>query len=78
MDFVSDQLTSGRRFPVLNVIDDFSRECLGQLVDVLISGQAVARFLNALLRRYAAPQRIICDNGAEFTSRASRDPASPN
>lgn len=70
MDFVSDQLVSGRRFRVLNVIDDYSRECLGQLVDVSISGAAVARFLNALLRRYEAPQRIVCDNGTEFTSKA--------
>jgi len=70
MDFVSDQLVSGRRFRVLNLIDDYSRECLGQLVDVSISGAAVARFLNALLRRYEAPQRIVCDNGTEFTSKA--------
>jgi putative transposase len=70
MDFVSDQLTSGRRFRVLNVIDDCTRECLGQLVDVSISGQAVARFLNALLRCYEAPPRIVCDNGTEFTSKA--------
>lgn len=70
MDFVSDQLVSGRRFRVLNVIDDYSRECLGQLVDVSISGAAVARFLNGLLRRYEAPQRIVCDNGTEFTSKA--------
>ena len=45
MDFVSDQLSSGRRFRVLNVVDDFNRELLGQLVSVSISGKQVVRFL---------------------------------
>lgn len=48
MDFVSDQLSSGRRFRVLNVVDDFSREMVGQLVSVSISGRQVARFLTQL------------------------------
>ena len=43
MDFVSDQLGNGRRFRVLNVVDDFSREMVGQLVSVSISGRQVAR-----------------------------------
>ena len=42
MDFVSDQLSNGRRFRVLNVVDDYSREMLGQLVSTSISGQQVA------------------------------------
>lgn len=42
MDFVSDQLASGRRFRVLNVVDDFSREVIGQLVAVSICGSQVA------------------------------------
>ena len=33
MDFVSDQLISGQRFRVLNIIGEYSRESLGQLVD---------------------------------------------
>lgn len=44
MDFVSDQLSNGRRFRVLNVVDDYSREMVGQLVLVSISGRQVARF----------------------------------
>ena len=40
MNFISDQLAGGRRFRVFNVIDDYSRECLGSLVDVPIGGQA--------------------------------------
>ncbi len=46
MDFVSDQLSNGRRFRVLNVVDDYSREMVGQLVSVAISGRQVARFLD--------------------------------
>lgn len=49
MNFVSDQLVNGRRFRVLNVVDDYSREMVGQLVSTSISGQQVARFLNQLV-----------------------------
>ncbi len=70
MDFVSDQLSDGRRFRVLNVVDDFSREMVGQLVSVSITGAQVARFLNELFENRSAPRKIICDNGTEFTSKA--------
>jgi len=45
MDFVSDQLATGRRFRVLNIVDDFSREYVLQVVDFSISGHRVAREL---------------------------------
>ncbi len=70
MDFVSDQLANGRRFRVLNVVDDFSREMVGQLVSVSISGRQVARFLEKLCEARDKPRRIICDNGTEITSMA--------
>ncbi|WP_036186300.1 IS3 family transposase, partial [Marinobacterium lacunae] len=70
MDFVSDQLASGRRFRVFNVVDEFSREVVGQLVSVSISGRQVARFLDRLLELRGRPKKIICDNGTEFTSKA--------
>jgi putative transposase len=70
MDFVSDQLAAGRRFRVLNVVDDYSREMVGQLVSVSISGRQVARFLNQLIELRTKPSKIICDNGTEFTSKA--------
>lgn len=70
MDFVSDQLNNGRRFRVLNVVDDYSRELVGQLVSVSISGLQVARFLNQLMEQRAKPNNIVCDNGPEFTSKA--------
>lgn len=70
MDFVSDQLASGRRFRVLNVVDDFSREVIGQLVSVSISGQQVARYLTQLIEIRGKPRSIVCDNGPEYTSKA--------
>ncbi len=70
MDFVSEQLANGRRFRTLNVVDDYSREMVGQLVSVLISGRQVARFLSELTESQGKPNSIICDNGTEFTSKA--------
>lgn len=70
MDFVHDQLACGRRFRVLNIVDDCSRECVGQVVDVSISGQRVARYLTELLAQRGRPRQIVCDNGTEFTSKA--------
>lgn len=70
MDFVSDQLSNGRRFRVLNVVDDYSREMIGQLVSVSISGRQVARFLSQLIEQRDRPNKVICDNGTEFTSKA--------
>lgn len=70
MDFVSDQLACRRRFRVLNIIDDYSRECVGQIVDTSISGERVVRFLEELGRKRALPKTLVCDNGSEFTSKA--------
>ncbi len=70
MDFVSDQLSNGRRFRVLNVVDDHTRELVGQLTAFSISGQQVAGFLNQLLATRNKPDQVICDNGTEFTSKA--------
>ena len=43
MDFVSDQLATGRRFRVLNILVDYCRECIGQIVDTSITGERVSR-----------------------------------
>ena len=42
IDFMSDQLGNGRRFRIFNIVDDFTRECPGQIVDFSISGARVA------------------------------------
>lgn len=70
MDFVSDQLANGRRFRVLNVVDNYTREVIGQLISVSISGQQVSRFLDQLIELKGKPDSIVCDNGPEFTSKA--------
>jgi len=71
LDFVSDAFTDGRRFRVLAVIDDYSRECLALVADTSLSGGRVARELNVIIaRRGAKPKTIVSDNGTEFTSMA--------
>jgi len=70
MDFVSDQLSNGRRFRVLNVIDEYTRECLGQVVATSIGGTRVAGHLTQLVDQWGKPEAIVCDNGTEFTSKA--------
>ena len=70
MDFVSDFLQDGRRFRVLNVIDDFSSECVAVEVGVSIPGERVARCLDLVALERGLPKAIVIDNGPEFTSRA--------
>jgi putative transposase len=70
IDFVHDQLACGRRFRLLNVIDDVTKECLLALADTSISGKRVARELTALLARRGRPTMIVSDHGTEFTSNA--------
>ena len=70
MDFVHDQLGCGRRFRILNIVDDVTRECLAAIPDTSISGRRVARELTALIKRRGKPGMIVSDNGTEFTSNA--------
>ena len=55
---------------MLNIVDDFTRECVGQLTDYSISGHRVARYLNEIIEGRGKPDSITCDNGTEFTSKA--------
>lgn len=70
VDFVHDQLACGRRFRVLNVVDDVTRECLAAIPDTSISGRRVARELTALIARRGKPGMVVSDHGTEFTSNA--------
>jgi putative transposase len=70
LDFVHDQLANGRRFRVLNIVDDVTRECLAAIPDTSISGRRVARELTALIAWRGKPGLIVSDNGTEFTSNA--------
>ncbi len=71
LDFVSDCLTGGRRFRILAIVDDCTRECLALVADTSLSGARVARELDALItRRKARPRTCVSDNGTELTSMA--------
>jgi transposase InsO family protein len=70
LDFVHDQLVTGRRFRVLNVVDDVTRECLRAVPDTSISGLRVVRELTALIAERGKPGMIVSDNGTELTSNA--------
>ena len=70
LDFVSNAFTDGRRFRVLAIVDDFSRECLGLVADTSLSGLRVTRELSAIMMRRGRPKTIASDNGTELTSMA--------
>jgi putative transposase len=70
LDFVSDQLTDGRRFRIMTVVDDCTRECLALIADTSLSGARVARELATLFDARGKPQTLVSDNGTEFTSNA--------
>jgi transposase InsO family protein len=70
LDFVHDQFALGRRFRILNIVDDVTRECLAAIPDTSISGRRVARELTMLIEARGKPQMIVSDNGTEFTSNA--------
>lgn len=70
LDFVSDALVDGRRFRILCVIDDFTRECLATVVDNSISGIRVARELDRICDVRGRPCMVVSDNGTELTSNA--------
>lgn len=69
LDFLSDALSDGRRFRVLGVMDQCSRECLTLAADTSIGGARVVRELDALVQQYGPPLSIVSDNGTELTSR---------
>jgi len=70
LDFVSDAFTDGRRFRILTVVDDFTRENLALIADTSLSGQRVTRELDQVIAERGMPGTIVSDNGTEFTSMA--------
>jgi len=75
LDFVHDQMANGRRFRILNVVDDVTHECLAAIPDTSISGHRVARELTALLERRGRPGMVVSDNvlRAESALESSHD-----
>jgi len=68
IDFMSDSLTDGRKFRLLNIIDDFNRESLAVEVDTSLPSLRVIRVLERLVAQRGKPANIRCDNGPEFIS----------
>jgi putative transposase len=69
MDFMLDTLADGRTFRVLNVVDDFTRECVAIDVARSIPGPRVVRVLERLRAQRGLPAAIVLDNGSEFAGR---------
>jgi putative transposase len=70
LDFLSDAFTNGRRFRILAIVDDFTRECLALVADTSLPGLRVVRELDAIITTRARPAMIVSDNGTELTSMA--------
>jgi putative transposase len=70
LDFLADQMVDGRRFRILAVVDDCTRECLALVADTSMPGLRVARELDRILARRSRPAMIVSDNGTELTSNA--------
>jgi putative transposase len=71
-DFMIDRTANGRAFKILNVIDEYSRECLAMMVARKIKNQDVIDLLFHLFIFCGIPEHIRSDNGPEFTARAIR------
>jgi putative transposase len=68
MDFVFDQLGTGRRFRMLTVVDVYTRESLAIETGQSLRGEDVVRVLNWLKQKSGSPKMLFSDNGSEFTS----------
>lgn len=63
MDFIHDRLESGRKLKILNVVDDYTKICVGQVVSDSITGEGLVHFFSNLKK---LPFYLRCDNGPEF------------
>lgn len=70
LDFVSDAFIDGRRFRILAVVDDYTRENLALIADTSLSGLRVTRELDRVISERGRPGTIVSDNCTEFTSMA--------
>ncbi len=68
IDFMSDSLTDGRKFRLLNVLDDFNRESLAIEADTSLPSLRVIKVLERLIAKRGKPANIRTDNGPEFIS----------
>jgi putative transposase len=73
IDFMSGSLMDGRKFRLLNIMDDFNRESLAVEVDTSLPSLRVIRVLERLVLQRGKPANIRCDNGPEFISHKLED-----
>jgi putative transposase len=71
-DFVQDRTRDGRKFRMLTVIDEFSRECLAIVVARRLTADDVLQVLADLFIEHGPPDHIRSDNGPEFAAKAVR------
>lgn len=71
-DFMEDRTHNGVKFRILNVIDEFTRECLAVRVGRSLTHQAVIEVLTELFCERGVPVHIRSDNGSEFTAKRVR------
>jgi putative transposase len=69
MDYVADALIDGRKLRTLNIVDDFTRECLAIEVDTSLPGSRVVAVLERLAEIHGLPNSITVDHGPEFEGR---------
>jgi putative transposase len=72
-DFVEDRTHDGRKLRMLNVIDEFTRECLAIRVDRKLKSTDVIDVLSDLFILRGVPGHIRSDNGPEFIAKAVRE-----
>src|SRR5262245_11935943 len=70
LDFAADAFSDGRRFRILAIVDDFTRECLALVADTSLPGLRVVRELDTLVSGRGRPAMCVSDNGTELTSMA--------
>ncbi len=70
MDFVSDGLVDGRRLRCLNIVDDFTKQCLAIEVDTSLPGKRVVAALERLAESRGLPKSVTIDNRPEFAGKA--------
>ena len=72
-DFVEDRTHNGRKFRMLNVIDEFTRECIAIRIDRKLKATDVIDVLSDLFILRGLPGHVRSDNGPEFVAKAVRD-----
>jgi putative transposase len=71
-DFVADRTRGGRSFRILNIIDEYTRECLASMAERKFTASDVIGALAELFLKHGLPEHIRSDNGPEFTAKSVR------